>query len=439
MRRWILDRFRTGVVSAIFITSFYVKLEPAVTDFLGLLALVLFFRSGLHLSRYLAAPMAFLLIYLISNIVSSIPIERPQYLATNPNYLLYPLILAYTSVTGFFIAAYIAADPAKRYVQIERAYWIGGTLGAILGFAVYFGFSPALYLVSHFGSGYDDYFGSRVLGGFKDPNVFSTWLLFPIASMMQALMTGRLRRGLLSFGSLFIMLLALIFAFSRGAWADLVLTTVIMMSLNLMLTPSPVQRQKFIVASLVIIAVAALLLVALLADPTMRELFQSRFQLIQRYDGGETGRFGNQLNAIPNLLTMPLGFGPYQFNLIYLIAPHNTFLNAFAAGGWSSGIAYILLCITNLYYGSKAAFTRSPLQPFAIIVFSCLVSITFQGVQIDQEHWRHYFVLMGLSWGLLAATMEHRAGGSALESWNALPRSTRASMKSAHRPIHAQR
>ena len=287
---------------------------------------------------------------------------------------------------------------------------------------VYFGFSPAVLLVSSVGSGYDDYFGSRVLGGFKDPNVFSTWLLFPIISMMQALMTQRLKLGMVSFTSLITMIVALLLAFSRGAWADLVLSALIMMTLSILLTPSPQQRHKLLFTGMVAVIFAIVLLLILLSDPTLRQVFEQRLQLVQSYDAGETGRFGNQLNAIPRLLSLPFGFGPYQFNLLYGIAPHNTFINSFAAGGWSAGLAYILLCITNLVFGMKTVFTRSPFQPFAIIVFSCLVAITLQGVQIDQEHWRHYFILMGLTWGLLAATMERGTEGSILESWNALPR-----------------
>ena len=419
------EGFRSGIVSAIFITSFYVKLEPAITDFLGLLALCLFFKSGLHFSRYLAAPILLLVIYVGSNIISCIPIDRPQFLVTNPNYLFYPLILAYTCLTGIFISAYVAGDPLVRYLQIERAYWIGGTLGAILGLMVYFGFSPAVLLVSSVGSGHDEYFSSRVLGGFKDPNVFSTWLLMPIVSMMQAMMTRRLKLGFLSFTSLITMIVALLLAFSRGAWADLALAALIMIILSILLTPSSGQRHRLMIAGVGAVGLALVLLLILLSDPALRQVFEMRLHLVQSYDAGETGRFGNQLNSIPLLLSLPFGFGPYQFNLLYGVAPHNTFINAFAAGGWSAGLAYILLCFTNLIFGMKAVFTRSPFQPFAIVVFSCLVAIILQGVQIDEEHWRHYFILMGLTWGLFAATMEYGASGftatSILESWNVLP------------------
>ena len=40
-------------------------------------------------------------------------------------------------------------------------------------------------------------------------------------------------------------------------------------------------------------------------------------QLIQSYDGGETGRFGRQLNSIPLLFQSPNGFGPFGFRALF--------------------------------------------------------------------------------------------------------------------------
>jgi Ni,Fe-hydrogenase I large subunit len=40
-------------------------------------------------------------------------------------------------------------------------------------------------------------------------------------------------------------------------------------------------------------------------------------------------------------------------------------------------------------------------------VNAVLLATILQGVQIDTDHWRHFYILLGLSWGLYAATVEH--------------------------------
>ena len=52
--RFSFEGFRHWIVALIFISSFFVKIEPAPADIFGILGLLLFIRSGLHLSRYLA-------------------------------------------------------------------------------------------------------------------------------------------------------------------------------------------------------------------------------------------------------------------------------------------------------------------------------------------------------------------------------------------------
>jgi len=420
------DGFREGVVSLIFLTSFFVKIEPAPTDYLVLLCVVLFVASGLHFSRYLAPGMLFLILLLVSGIIASIPINKPILHYENTPYF-YAIALALTAVSAVFLAGYVAADPSRRYLQIERAYWIGATIGAILGLLLYMQVEPFLSVFKNIGKlSYGNYY-YRATGGFKDPNVFSTWLVFPLVSMLQAFMVGRLRLGLISITSFLTMLIALLLAFSRGAWIDAAAAATITIVLTAFLSPSPRQKARIVSFAIAGIAILIVTLVALLSVPSLQAAFVDRLVLVKSYDSGEVGRFGNQLNAIPLLMRQPLGFGPYQFTEIFGIAPHNTFLNAFAAGGWLGGISYLLLTIINIVYGFKAIMTRSPLQAYAIVVFSCFIVMTFQGIQIDDEHWRHLYWMMGIGWGLVAA-VHHTVGAGyrdveILDGWS-LPKYT---------------
>jgi hypothetical protein len=147
--------------------------------------------------------------------------------------------------------------------------------------------------------------------------------------------------------------------------------------------------------------------------------------LVKSYDAGETGRFGNQLNAIPMLLQLPFGFGPYQWSAHFTQAPHNTFLNAFASAGWVGGITYFILIVADIIVGFRTMFFRTPFQPYAITVFACLLAVVLQGVQIDTEHWRHLYWMTGITWGFFAASLTIRNGfktnAAIASSWN-IPR-----------------
>ena len=90
--------------------------------------------------------------------------------------------------------------------------------------------------------------------------------------------------------------------------------------------------------------------------------------------------------------------------------PHNVFLNAFASYGWLGGISYLLLTVSTIVIGFKAMLMRTPWQNYAIVVFCPLFATILQGVQIDTDHWRHFYWMLGLMWGLFAASAAHVQG-----------------------------
>lgn len=420
--RFSLEVIRTSCISAIFISSFFVKFEPALADLFSFIAILLFATSGLNFARSFATPLLFMIIYLLAGVVSAIGIDTPVVPPYSDQPLQYSMVTAYISMVAILVAAYVAADPSRRYLQIEKAWWIGATIGSILGLLIYLGVKPLIMVISAIGEAPSVSYAFRVVGGYKDPNVFSTWLVFPVVSMIQALVLGRLRIGILSVCCLLVNTLALLLAFSRGAWFDLAVASILTVGLSILLTPSLRQRRYVMLLSIGGGFLIAILLAGLLSIPSLNAAFLDRFVLVKSYDAGETGRFGNQLNSIPMLLRMPMGFGPYQFEQIFGEAPHNTFLNSFASGGWIGGIAYILWCLSTFYMGIKTVFTRSPYQAFAVPVVMTFIVMTMQGLQIDIEHWRHWFWMMGLIWGLFAAMQNYISNGdnpkAVLAAWS---------------------
>ncbi len=52
--------------------------------------------------------------------------------------------------------------------------------------------------------------------------------------------------------------------------------------------------------------------------------------------------------------------------------------------------------------GWRLVFQRSPWQNHAIVLWSVLFVTILQGLQIDTDHWRHMYLMLGLVWGLAA-------------------------------------
>jgi hypothetical protein len=389
-----IDRIRNWLVALVFASSFISMFEPSPCDIFFLLALFFSLGSGLRLSPVLVPLMLLLLVYNLSGFVSwtLVPFDR---LGGD----LFLLGLVYTSFSGIFFAAYIAQDP-NRYWLIVRAYWFGATIGASLALLKYFEIEPVNSLLP-------GYLG-RAVGAYKDPNVFSTWLVPAIVSMIHALLLGRIRLGVVNGARLLLLLAALFLAFSRGAWINAITATTLTIGLLFVFSPSARLRTRILLAGIAGVAVMAALLSALLSIPETREVFLDRFTLVKSYDVAETGRFANQINSIPMLLERPFGFGPYQFEEYFGLAPHNTFLNSFAAAGWVGGITFIVFVISTFVVGFRAVVVRSPYQPLAFVSFSCFLAVCIQGIQIDMEHWRHFYWMVGLTWGLFAASLPYQ-------------------------------
>jgi O-Antigen ligase len=384
-------------VAMIFLTSFYVKFEPAVCDLMFFTAVVFFFRSGLLLSPTLAPLFLCLLVYNVAGLVSYILVADDIFASWQ-----FVLTSFYMSMAGFFFAAYVAADPEVRFQFILKYYFIGATIASTLGIMGYF----------HLASFADQFMTiGRMVSGFKDPNVFSTYLILPAVAMLQGIMLGKVRATLLNITSLFIILIALFLAFSRGAWINFSMACVAMIILSLLNSVDHRQRSGIMIKAIIVVAIMAVILVALLSMKETQFLFFDRLTLVKDYDAGEMGRFGNQRNAVPMLMVRPFGFGPLQFAMYFREAPHNTFLNAFSSFGWIGGVTFLTMVVLNLIIGTRLAFTRSPFQASAIAVFCCLVSMTFQGVQIDTEHWRHFYWMLGILWGFFAASQAHGITG----------------------------
>jgi hypothetical protein len=383
------EQYRVGLACLLFATSFFVIVEPAPSEFLFTVLLIACLSGGLTLHALIAPLILLLLIYNLGGFMSL------QQVLTDPGASQkFVLISIYMALMGMFFAAFIAHRPRERLEAINSAWIFGATIAAILGIVGFFDIGGLGETLTLYG---------RATSTFKDPNVFSTYIIYPTVVATQRLLTGNTQRPLLLTFSMIALLAGQFLALSRGAWAFYILATIIMVFLTFVFSTNAILRSRIAIMAFAGGLIVTMLIAALLTIEPIRQIFEQRFSLQQSYDFGEVGRFGNQLNSIPMLLERPLGFGPYEFHFIFPEDPHNTFLNAFASYGWLGGLSYFALIIMSIWVAFRTVFRASPYRDLAIPVFAALICLFLQGVQIDTDHWRHFYWLLGFMWGLFLA------------------------------------
>lgn len=388
-----LEQFRGFCIWLMLASSFFVLKEPAPCDLLFIFNVVLFIATGLRIP-VLTVPLVLLLLLLYNlggfTSLLSVPDDDKN--------SMYVLTTTYMSASAIFFAAYVAENPLARMATFRNAYVLGAVIASVIGLMSYFNIAGLGVLATE----------QRAQGTFKDPNVLSTFLIFPGVALVQSFMLKQRGYALTRLAALLIIMACLFLAFSRGAWISFLAATLLMIVFTFALTPLPALRARIVLLSLVGVGVATVLVIGLLSFEPVRDLFFDRLTLVKDYDAGEHGRFGNQLNSIKYLLVQPLGFGPLMFAKHFHADPHNSYINAFSSYGWLGGIVYIVLVVSSVAIGFRAVLTRTPWQNWSIVVFFPMLTTFLQGVQIDTDHWRHFYWLIGTMWGLASASLAYR-------------------------------
>ena len=69
---------------------------------------------------------------------------------------------------------------------------------------------------------------------------------------------------------------------------------------------------------------------------------------------------------------------------------------------------YLTLVLTTLIRGLRYVFVETPWRSTYIAVYCAFVGAAAESVLIDSDHWRHYFLLLGVTWGLMIVSQPYR-------------------------------
>lgn len=366
-----------------------VATEPAPIDVLTIGLIVLLPLVGLVAIRPpLLALLAMLLIGGAAGVLA----------ATNATDIV--LAMTHTGVTlylylaTFIFAAFIARRPQAHAALVLNAYTWAALVAAGTGIIGYFDLVDGTHeAMTRF---------DRAVGLFKDPNVFGPFLVPAFLCALTKVTSGRLLSRLFNVALLPTIGFAILLSFSRGAWLNLAIATTVYGVFRIATLPTAAARLRL--AALAVAGTAtigSLVLVALQFD-AIANVFDERATLTQSYDEGPEGRFGGQEKAAELMARHPLGIGAQQFVPQYHHEePHNVYLAMFLNAGWIGGLVFIALVGGTALLGFRHALLRTATQPIFLAVYACIIGHAVEGALIDLDHWRHFYLLIALAWGLM--------------------------------------
>lgn len=373
-----------------------VLIEPSPYEFACLAAMMVFISTGLRLRAEFLPLIAILFIVNIGYTICA------AWLLDDKKIINWILTSWYMAVTAVFFAMVFADDTERRLSALCSGLIAGAVVTSLLGIGGYFRVLPSAESFTLYG---------RAAGGFKDPNVFGAFLVLPAMLALQGVLDGGLKRMLRSGLVLGIITLAVLLSFSRAAWGMLGATGLVTMALMFAISRSSRQRGKIIGIALLAVVALALLVAILLSMDSVASLFKERASFDQSYDTGRFGRFGRHMLGAQMALDLPFGIGPLQFTRFFPEDTHNSYLNAFMSGGWISGVTYPALALITLWIGFRHLFVRVPWQKPYIAVFVAYAGTVAESFIIDTDHWRHFFLMLGTIWGMVAAAHLYAAKG----------------------------
>lgn len=388
----LISLITAGAVSLGVLLSGFVINEPAPYELYmaGLIAVWALF--GLRISKPIV-PLVVLLVFF--NIGGMISMTQMAALYNTPLYLAVSLFLALTAI---FFAAVTEAQPGL-YRLIFGAWLTTALVTATLGILGYFQAFPGAEIFTRF---------ERAAGAFEDPNVFGPFLTLPGIYLLQRLLTGSPAKMPLYAIPLLVIVGGVFLSFSRGAWGLFGASAILLVAGLFLQSASGAFRLRIAVMTVVAVLLLAVAIMVALQIPAVSELFSTRARLAQDYDASRFGRFARYGIGFLMAMENPLGIGPLNFGRIFKEDTHDIWLKALLDYGWLGFVSYLILICWTVAAGFRILFRDRPWQPYLLCAYVVFLGHIALGTVIDTDHWRHFYLLLGLIWGAIALEYRHQ-------------------------------
>lgn len=369
------------------ITSWFVKIEPGLTDIMMLLFILLtmlFFGGKLiYLVRGLwLLFVGFLFFELIAVTNSRLDINHGMF---------FSFVTIYLVVFMICLAGMLRLDGKKIFSYLMDGWVIGALCSSIAVLLALLGIIPKDYMTKNID-------GHRLAGFFKDPNVFAPYLVPPMIYLLGFRDNIITRNFSIPFSYLFFMLIftSFLLAFSRAAYVNFVLSCLLFYLLKNCIN---LNFSSFIISIFKIVAFMAILVFFTFQITVYLNLDSTLFSrlAIQEYD---TSRYQNYFNAIDFAIDNPLGMGPGQFKFQSYNGIHSLFLAVFTESGVFTFIFFMGFLLAS-FFNSFVKILKSPIDEkiYFVFIFSVLSGVYINSLVLNTIHWRHMYILIALGFG----------------------------------------
>lgn len=358
-------------------TSAIVFIEPAPYDLLLILLIGFAFLSQMMTFQSVHFwPIILLLLFMETNLLSFFYV-RDAHHAT-----IYLLTTIYVMISWLGITGIITYFKTRLLSSVFTGYVIAALLVVI----------PSVAAYSQLISGLDFLlWQGRVMGFFKDPNVFGPFLVPPALYALWKM--GKANVSLfITILWMFVFLiisLGVVLSYSRAAWGQFLLA----IGIFIMLLNEPTTRRLKILFILCMILLPVLIYIVIATD--IGDLFFDRLGM-QSYD---QTRFQKQEASLDYMMHYPLGFGPGQSELMLNHSTHNLFVRIIGENGVLGALffcSFLLLTLFRSFQLSRKVSDQN--KGIFVIITASLIGIIFNSMFIDTMHWRHLWLLLALPW-----------------------------------------
>jgi O-antigen ligase len=295
---------------------------------------------------------------------------------------------AYLALFSIWLAGYVTSR--GRALLLVRAYLGSALVSSVVGVLALLGVLPGAELLTE---------SDRSRAFFQDPNVFGPFLIPPALLLIEEIVRPRLLSARLATKALLlgILLVGVLFSYSRGAWVNLALGLVV---LGLILSLRGGARTAF---TLIAVAAMTVAIIATVVVATGSGDFLTERARPQTYD---TDRFSGQRAGLRPAAEYPFGAGPGQFESVAHISAHSTYARALGEQGYPGLVTLVALLGFTLIAGLRNAVAgRATHGIGSASLLAAWCGLLANSAVIDTLHWRHLWVIAALIW---AATLPSR-------------------------------
>jgi O-antigen ligase len=364
-------------VAAGFLLLGVVRFEPAPADALLAVLIALAVAGGRVDLRRVPVPVLGMVGLLIALNVAS--------LASAPDLehaLRFLGITLYLLVFAVWLASYLRTE--RRMRLVIGAYVAGAVASAAVSSLALFVAFPGSDVVAA---------EERARGLFKDANVFAPFLVPAALILFEETLRPRLLRlsRRTSAALLGVIVLGILFAFSRAAWLNLAVAVMVM----LIVLSLRAHAGRAAAGALVLVAVVAAVAAGAVTFTGSADFLHERARL-QTYD---SERFDAQRGGLQLAAEHPLGVGPGQFDVVMPISAHSLYVRVLAEQGvLGFAVVVALGAFTLVLAVGNAVAGRHAYGVGSAAALGAWCGLLVNSLFVDTLHWRHLWLVAALVW-----------------------------------------